>query len=220
MMTNVSRQLQATRRMRGRGAALAGSLLAVCVPAASLAQDPSAGAPGPQPLPAAGSPIVFVNSALILPVAPGADSADAALQQVGLNFQEELAAEAAAIDSMIAAYQQQQALMAPAARQQREQEIANRRDAAIQRQQALNVEFDNQRAQLLAPILDRVNLVIEEIRAEQGYAVVLDAAQAGFIAADPTLDMTEHVLVRLGVDLAALAAPPATPAPGAPPPGD
>lgn len=189
---------------------------AICVLAlGSLVAGPLAGqeqpgaplAPELVPLPPEGTPIVYVNTQAILPVAPGADSAGAAFQRLSIEFEGELETFAAEIDSLIAAYQQQQSLLDPAGRQQKEQEIRDKQQEAATRQQELNVELDRRRAELLEPIVVRVNEVIEEIRAERSYSVVLDVA-AGLVAADPLLDITASVLERLGVDLAALSAPP------------
>lgn len=164
-------------------------------------------APEAVPLPPEGAPIVYVNTQAILPVAPGADSAGVAFQRVSDEFESELDSLAVEINSLIETYQQQQSLLDPAGRQQKEQEIRDRQQAATTRQQELMGELDRRRAALLEPIVVRVNEVIEEIRAERGYSIVLDVA-AGVVAADAALDITTAVLDRLGVDLAALSAQP------------
>ena len=195
---------------RGAGPAAMCALALGALLAGPLAGQEPAGAPPVLelvPLPPEGTPIVYVNTQAILPVAPGADSAGAAFQQLSVEFEGELDAFAAEIDSLIAAYQQQQSLLDPAGRQQKEQEIRDKQQEAAARQQELNVELDRRRAALLEPIVVRVNEVIEEIRAERGYSIVLDVA-AGVVAADTTLDITTSVLERLGVDLAALSATP------------
>ena len=193
-----------------RGAGPAAMLALGALFAGPLAgQEPAAAPPVLEavPLPPEGTPIVYVNTQAILPVAPGADSAGAAFQQLSVEFEGELDAFAAEIDSLITAYQQQQSLLDPAGRQQKEQEIREKQQEAANRQQELNVELDRRRTALLEPIVVRVNEVIEEIRAERGYSIVLDVA-AGVVAADTLLDITTSVLERLGVDLAALSATP------------
>ena len=159
------------------------------------------------PLPPEGTPIVYVNTQAILPVAPGADSAGVAFQRVSDEFESELDSLAVEINSLIDTYQQQQSLLDPAGRQQKVQEIRDRQQQATTRQQELMGELDRRRAALLEPIVVRVNEVIEEIRAERGYSIVLDVA-AGVVAADISLDITTSVLERLGVDLADLSALP------------
>lgn len=182
------------------GALVAGPLAAQEQPAVPLV-------PEPVPLPPEGTPVVYVNTQAILPIAPGADSAGAAFQRLSVEFENELGALATEINSLIETYQQQQSLLDPAGRQQQEQEIRDKQQQAATRQQELEVELDRRRAALLEPIVVRVNEVIEEIRSERSYSIVLDIA-GGVVAADTTLDITTSVLERLGVDLAAISAPP------------
>ena len=171
-----------------------GGLLAVPL----SAQEPTVGEPLP-PLPPEGTPLVFVNTQVILPIAPGADSAQAAFQLVLNEFDLELQDRAAEIDSLLAAYRQQESLLDPAGREQKQQEILAKQQEAQARQQELNIESDRRRTELLAPILERVTAVIDEIRAERSYSIVLDLTESGVVAADAALDITPAVLERLGV---------------------
>lgn len=194
----------------GAGPAVMRALALGSLIAGPLAGQELPGAPAALevvPLPPEGTPIVYVNTQAILPVAPGADSAGAAFQRVSDEFESELDSLAVEINSLIETYQQQQSLLDPAGRQQREQEIRDRQQQATTRQQELMGELDRRRAALLEPIVVRVNEVIEEIRAERSYSIVLDIA-AGVVAADISLDITTSVLERLGVDLADLSALP------------
>lgn len=167
---------------------VAGLLLA----APGAAQEPA--------MPPEGTGLVFVNTQAILPVAPGADSAQARFQVELQRYESELEGLASEIDSLVAAYRRQEALLDPAAREQRQQEIVDRQRAAQTRQMELEQQSDRRRNELLAPILQRVTDVIEELRAERGYAIVFDIAESGVVAADSSLDITGAVLERLGVD--------------------
>ena len=179
-------------------AVLAGMALAIPL----AAQE----APATTPMPPEGTELVFVNTQVILPVAPGADSAQAAFQVVLQGFERELQGLASEIDSLLAAYRQQEAALDQAGREARQQEILDKQRAAQTRQQELELESDRRRNQLLAPILQGVTEVIEEIRAERGYAIVFDIAESGVVAADNSLDITRAVLERLGVDPGEVAA--------------
>lgn len=180
-----------------RGAALALAGLSLAAP--STAQQ-SATEEAAIVLPPDGTSLVFVNSQAILPIAPGADSAQSAFQVVLRGFEGELAALATEIDEMLATYRQQEALMDAPGRQLKQEEIVDKQRALQTRQQELEVESDRRRNELLAPIAERVTQVIEEIRGERGYAIVLDIAESGVIAADNALDITAAVLERLGID--------------------
>lgn len=150
-------------------------------------------------LPPDGTALVFVNTQAILPIAPGADSAQVKFQAVVNEFQAEVAGLEAQIDSMLADYRRQESLMGQAGKEQKQQEILEVQRSAQERSQQLDAESQQRRNELLAPILQRVTDVIEEIRGEHGYSIVLDIAESGVIAADNTLDITAAVLERLGV---------------------
>ena len=54
----------------------------------------------------------------------------------------------------------------------------------------------------MQPILQRINKIINDLRAENGYAMVFDAQANGgsVVAADKNLDITDQVIARLQDD--------------------
>jgi len=177
-----------------RKTAALGALLVVAAPLGG--QEPGAQEPA---MPPAGTSMVFVNTGAILPVAPGADAAQAQFQTELEGYQSELAALATELDSLVARYRRQEAMLDPAAKEQRQQEILDKQQAAQSRQFQLEQQSETRRGELLKPILDNVREIIEQIRAEREYSIVFDIAESGVIAADPELDITGAVLARLGV---------------------
>jgi len=150
-------------------------------------------------MPPEGTPMVFVNTGAILPVAPGADDAQAAFQRELDGFRTELEGLAAQIDSLMADYRRKEALLDPDAKQAKQQEILDLQKAAQNRQTQLESQSEQRRSKLLEPIVTNVRKVIEELRAERKYKIVFDIAESGVIAADSALDITNAVLERLGV---------------------
>ena len=112
-------------------------------------------------------------------------------------------------------YQQKSVTLSPEAKKQREDVITARQQAYQQRASALEEQAGQRQGQLVQPILDRVKVIIAQIRQEGGYSFILDVGQGGggIIAADTTLDITSQVLSRLAkITAAAPAAAPAAPA--------
>ena len=68
-----------------------------------------------------------------------------------------------------------------------------------QRARGLDSTMQARQAQLVKPIMERVQAVIETIRAEDNYSVILDvgAQVSVVVAADKRLDLTDRVLARL-----------------------
>lgn len=178
-----------------RGAAIAVSTLTLAL--SGTAQEVSTLS---TELPPVGTELVFVNTQAILPIAPGADSAQIRFQAVLQSYDAELQELAVELEELVNTYRQQEALLDQAGREQWQQDIQEKQRLAQERQVELERESTRQRDQLLEPILVRITEVIEEIREEQGYSIVFDVAESGVVAADTSLDITAAVLERLGVD--------------------
>ena len=52
-------------------------------------------------------------------------------------------------------------------------------------------------AELMKPIIDRVNDVIEQTRREGSYALIFDLNDGALVAGDPALNITQQVIDRL-----------------------
>ena len=87
------------------------------------------------------------------------------------------------------------------------------------RQTELEQTATRRQNELMAPIMEQVRKVLEDIRAEDGYSVILSSepGSSPILAADKNLDITDRVVARLRTIAAAKpAAAPSKPAVGAP----
>jgi len=103
------------------------------------------------------------------------------------------------LQSMIGEYQKAAAQLTPAQRTQREGVLGARQQDYQQRAQEMQQQAQSRQEELMAPIMEQVNKVIQDVRAEDGYAFIFDAgAQVPFIvSADKNLDITTRVIDRL-----------------------
>ena len=159
-----------------------------------------------QGLPAAGTPVVYVRGQVILQQAPGADEAARTFERELADMRTALQQQAAVVDSMLQDYQRQEVLLSPQAKEQKQTEILNLRTQLQARQGEMDTQAQQRQQELLGPILEQVSGVIEAVRSENRYSIVLDASKEGLVAADTMLDITDAVLGRLGS-----AAPPPAP---------
>jgi outer membrane protein len=104
--------------------------------------------------------------------------------------------------------------MTPAAKSQREDQLRQMEARNRQRAQDLDQQMQAREQELTAPIMQRVNGVIEGVRAEFNYAFIFDVAAANgpIVTADRSLDITNLVIQRLQA-----AGPAPAPAPSANP---
>ena len=113
-------------------------------------------------------------------------SYQAEIQQMNEDFQ-----------SQMAAYQQQQATMTPEARQNREEQLQSQQRVLQQRVAELEQQASQRQNEVFQPVMTEINAVIERIRVEGNYALILDASSQAILSADPALDLTQEVLRRL-----------------------
>lgn len=142
----------------------------------------------------------YVNSDQVLAEYEPAQVARQELEADRQEAQSELQLLDRGLTAAVNEYQQQAMTMTPEARQAREQELQNQQRALQSRTQELDIQFQELQAELLQPIMERVTAVIEEIRVEGGYALILDSASQAILSGDPALDLTQEVLNRLQAD--------------------
>ena len=188
---------------------LTGLALAALVLAATagdlVAQQPAA------PAPAQANPLrlAYINSQVILANTPGRAEAESLFTREAAGFRLEVQRMQQHLDSTIAEYTRTGVVLSPTARQARETEIRNLQQRAQARAQELDQLAQQREAQLTAPIMQRVNAVIEGIRAEFNIAMIFDAAGQGaaLVTADRSLDISPLVIQRLQAGGAAAAPP-------------
>src|SRR3954466_2876609 len=143
--------------------------------------------------------IGYINSAVILQQAPGRAEAEAQFdREVGV-YRQQIQRMDDSLKTMMAAFDRDAPKLDSATRQSRRTTIGQREIEYQGRARGLDSTMQARQAQLVKPIMERVQAVIETLRAEEGYAVILDvgAQVSVVVAADKSLDLTERVLGRL-----------------------
>ena len=159
-----------------------GALSLVCAAGALEAQAPKLG---------------YINSQEILVNAPGAEEAQAAFDAEMSGYQNEIVQLETELQNLEAALQQQQLTLSPEARANREQQLQAKFQEYQQRTGQLQEVANQRRAALIQPVMDNITAVIEELREEGSYSLILDAAAGSIVSADPALDLTQEVITRL-----------------------
>ena len=149
--------------------------------------------------------IGYINSAEIVASAPGSAEAQAQFDAELQASQDEITRLETELENLDQQLQQQQLTLSPEAKANREAQLQAKYTEYQQRTGQLQEEANTRRAELVQPIMDQITAVIETLREEGNYALILDAAAGSIISADPTLDLTQEVLRRL--EAAATAAP-------------
>jgi outer membrane protein len=141
--------------------------------------------------------IGYIDSRRLMQEAPGSQEARQSIEREMQQFQQQIQAMQDSLQQMFQTYQQQTATLSPERRRTREEEIVARQRDFEQRAEAMEERATRRQSELMEPIMLRVNNAITALREEGGYAIIFDAAAAGMVAADPSLDLTPQVLERL-----------------------
>src|SRR3954462_13635460 len=143
--------------------------------------------------------IGYINSAVILQQAPGRAEAEAQFdREVGV-YRQQIQRMDDSLKTMMAAFDRDAPKLDSATRQSRRTTIGQREIEYQGRARGLDSTMQARQAQLVKPIMEKVQAVIETIRAEDGYAMILDVGSqvSLVVAADKRLDLTDRVLARL-----------------------
>jgi outer membrane protein len=194
--------------LRASAIALATSLIVAGTAAAQTA------APAQQAT-AVPAKIAYINSAQLLAQAPGRAEAEAQFdREVGV-YRQQIQRMDDSLRTLVASFDRDAPKLDSATREARRTSIGRREVEYQTRARGLDSTMQARQAQLVKPIMERVQSVIEAIRTEDGYSMIFDvgAQTSVVVAADKKLDLTERVLTRLK----AQGRPPAVPASGAVP---
>ena len=142
--------------------------------------------------------IGYINSQQILASSSEAAAAQKQFDTEMQGYQAEVQQLETELQGLQQRYQQQQLTLSPEAKASREQVIQQKMQDYQTRTQQLQQQADQRRSELIQPIMDKITAIIETMREEGHYSLVLDVAAGSIISADSTLDLTPEVIRRLG----------------------
>jgi outer membrane protein len=141
--------------------------------------------------------LAYINSTVIISQAPGAGEAQATFEREMARWEAEIQAMSDSLQEMLANYDQQQIMLSPERRTERQREIELKQMEYQQRTADLEQVAQTRQQELVAPVFENIRNVLMNIRIEQGYSMIFDAAAGALIDADTTLDITPLVIERL-----------------------
>ena len=152
-----------------------------------------------------GQKYAFINSEYILSNMPEYKEAQAELNRLAVQWQKEIEAKFASIDSMYKKYQVESITMPEQIKKSREDAIIAEEKAAKDLQKkrfGQDGDLFKKREELVKPIQDRVISTVNDYAKEKGYAFVFDSAgDMTIIYADPKWDINSAILQKLGISV-------------------
>ena len=164
-----------------------------------------------------GIKIAFVNSQALMPAAPGYAAAESTLSKEGEGFRTTLQKLQDSVNAMLTKYQKDEPTLTAAVKDTRQKAIQTLETDLQAKQLQFQQQFAQRQNEVMAPVTDAVKKVLDDIREEGGYAMILDNAPgaSNIVSADKNLDITDKVISRLRATAATTKAAPAA-KPGAP----
>jgi len=143
--------------------------------------------------------IAYINSQSLMDAAPGRAAADSALNKLGESFKASLGKLQDSAQKMLTDYQKNEPKMTATQKEKVQKDLTALETLLQTKQQEAQQAFTARQQELIAPITDAVRKVIDDIRIEGGYSIILDNApgQSSIVAADKNLDITDKVVSRL-----------------------
>ncbi len=141
--------------------------------------------------------IGYINSSAIVAENPDALAAQEQFQREMVPFESELKALETEIGELMNRYQAQQVTLSPDTRRSRQEEILQKQQEYQNRMGEIEAEAARRQQELVAPIMERINSIIQEIRREGSFTFIFDVSAGGLIAADEAFDLTDEVIERL-----------------------
>ena len=157
----------------------------------------------------------YVNSAAILSQAPGRAEAEAQFNTEVKAYQAQLQRMSDSLQLLAAAFDKEAPKLDSVTREKQASSIRGKEADYQKRAQALDQQMQNRQAELVRPLMEQLQKIIEQVRSEDNYAMIFDVGSqtSVIVAADKNLDITDKVLARLK----AAPKPAAVPAKGASP---
>ncbi len=157
---------------------------------------------------AQGQKFAYVNSAAILQSAPGRTEAEAQFEKDMTSMRAAVQKLSDSLNTLQEVYAKEEVSLSPAAKETRLKTLREKQADYQERVQKMQEQAQAREAELMQPIMDNVRKVLDDIRAEAGFAFIFDVAAGSLIvSADKNLDITDRVVSKLR-----LAAPRAAPA--------
>lgn len=161
--------------------------------------------------------IAYVNTAALMDAAPGRVAAESLLKKEGDALTASLQKLQDSVNALLTKYQKDEPTLSATVKDTRQKAIQGLETDLQAKNLKAQQQFQQRQAEVMAPITDAVKKALDDIRVEDGYAVIFanDPGQSVIVAADKNLDITDRVVSRLRATKATLAAPAAA-KPGAP----
>jgi outer membrane protein len=162
--------------------------------------------------------IAYVNPQALMAAAPGRAAAESLLTKEGDSYRAQLQTLQDSVNNMLAKYQKDEPTLTAAQKDSRQKAMQALETELQGKNAQFQQQFQQHENEVMAPVTEQVRKVLDDIRTEGGYSLILsnDPQGSPIVSADKNLDITDRVVARLRT-VAATTKPAAAKPAGAPP---
>jgi len=144
----------------------------------------------------------YVDTEYILQNVPEYNSAQTRIDALTVEWQKEIEARFAEIETLYRTYQNEVMLLPEEMKRTREEEIVNKEREVKELQQkrfGQSGDLFKKREELIKPIQEKIYTALEEVANDGNYAVIFDkAGSVSMLYTNPRFDISEEVLTKMG----------------------
>jgi len=141
--------------------------------------------------------LAYVNPQALFENAPGRADAEAAFRKETEGYRAELSRLNDALNQALSDFQKAEPKLPAADKEKRQRALQAKEDSLRARQQELEQKASQRQNELMAPIMEQVKKVLDDIRTEDGYAMIMTGDPQLILSYDKNLDITDRVVARL-----------------------
>ena len=141
--------------------------------------------------------IAFVNMAILLDNAPGRTQAESTYARETRSYSDQLKKMNDSLNTLFTAYQKAEPTLTATQKETRQKAMRDLQGALQDKQQQLSQQAQQRQNELMAPIMEQVKKVLDDIRTEDGYAMIITGDPNLILSYDKNLDITDRVVARL-----------------------
>lgn len=144
--------------------------------------------------------IAHVNTSEVMNDMPERTKAEKNLETYYNELQEQLKTMYGEYQNKLQDYQANAETMSNLVKQSKEKELVDLESRITAFQSNAESEFENKRAELLKPLLEKIQNAINAVGKEKGYTYILDLSTgAAVFVGDDAIDVTKDVKAKLGI---------------------
>ena len=143
------------------------------------------------------SRIAFVNTNVLLDNAPGKTQAESTYARETRAYGDQLKKMSDSLNAMFTSYQKQEPTLTATQKETRQKALRDLQQQLQDKQQQLTQQAQQRQNELMAPIMEQVKKVLDDIRTEDGYSMIMTGDPQLILSYDKNLDITDRVVARL-----------------------